>query len=171
MTQQVRTSIREPGQPTGLYEEGIASWRERREQTAKGAVVIRSRDAQWEDARQGRLRYLSHMRFWKDLAAPGWSVFEHDIRRHSGKHVHQGGLAIFVLEGRGYTVVDGVRYDWQAGDLILLPIKPGGCEHQHFNLAEGNPCRWVAFTFRPLKEIIANELIQRDVSPDWKPAD
>ena len=103
-------------------------------------------------------------------AAPGWSVFQHDIRRHSGKHVHQGGLVIFVLEGRGYSVVDGVRYDWKKGDLIVLPIKPGGCEHQHFNLKEGEPCHWMAFVFRPFEERLGNQFQQHEISSEWQPA-
>ena len=40
-------------------------------------------------------------------------------------HRHQGGLALFVLDGRGHTIVNGVTHDWEAGDLILLPVAPG----------------------------------------------
>jgi len=167
MSQRVETREREPEQPAGLYEESYAYHKLRDEQAAKGAVVVRNRDVEWETARQGRLRYFCHRRSWDRLAATGWHVFEQDIRRHSGKHVHQGGLVIFVLEGRGYSVVDGVRYDWKKGDLIVLPIMPGGCEHQHFNLQEGQPCRWMAFVYRPLKDALGQEFRQVETSPDW----
>ena len=132
-----------------------------------GAVVIRSSETEWESTRQGRLRYFSHFSFWGKLAASGWQIFEQDIRRHSGKHVHQGGLVIFCLEGQGYTVVEGERYDWKKGDLIVLPIKPGGCEHQHFNAVEGTACHWIAFVFRPLEERTGNEFRQVAVTTDW----
>ena len=168
MSQRVDTRMREPEQPVGVYEQSMATFVRMREQTATGAVVVRSKDLDWEQSRQGRLKFFSHVGVWERLAAPGWSVFEHDIRRHSGKHVHQGGLCIFVLEGRGYTVVDGVRYDWKKGDLIVLPIKQGGIEHQHFNAVEGQPCHWIAFVFRPLTDLLANQLVQREVSPEWK---
>ena len=46
-------------------------------------------------------------------------------RPRSGKHRHQGGLVIYVLEGKGYSIVDGERKDWEKGDLVLLPMKPG----------------------------------------------
>src|SRR5690242_9499378 len=82
---------------------------------------------------KGRLRFYIARSSDTGSALNQWLVFQHDIHTHSGKHRHQGGLAIFVLEGEGYTEVDGVRIDWEAGDLILLPIKPDGCEHQHFN--------------------------------------
>lgn len=51
----------------------------------------------------------------------------------SGKQKTSGGRLHFVLQGRGYTVVDGVKHEWEQGDLIMIPIKPQGAIHQHFN--------------------------------------
>ena len=31
----------------------------------------------------------------------------HEIHTHTGKHNHQGAMGLFVLEGEGYTIVDG----------------------------------------------------------------
>ena len=90
------------------------------------------------------------------------------IHHHSGKHRHQGGLAIFVLEGAGYTVVDGKRYDWKAGDLILLPIKPGGVSHQHFNADPKKPARWLALITNSYRPHLGYEIVQIEDSPDWK---
>lgn len=170
MRQRVQTQNREPDQPSGFYEELVQTYKREQEERSTGAVVIRAKELEWEVARQGKLRWFSHMRFWHKLAAPGWHIFEQDIIRHSGKHVHQGGLGIFVKEGKGYSVVDGVRYDWEGGDLIVLPIKPGGCEHQHFNLEEGESCKWIAFVYRPFSDCMGDSLNQREVSPDWKPS-
>ena len=58
-----------------------------------------------------------------------WNIFVQDIKVHSGKHRHQGGLVIYIIEGEGWSEVDGERHDWEAGDLLLLPLKPGGVEH------------------------------------------
>jgi osmotically-inducible protein OsmY len=52
----------------------------------------------------------------------------------SGRMKFQGNQVIYILEGRGYTLLDGVRHDWQAGDLINLPIKIAGIVVQHVNL-------------------------------------
>ena len=76
---------------------------------------------------------------FKDTPLQHWRVFIHDIKTRSGKHRHQGGLVIYVLEGKGYSVVDGERKDWEKGDLVLLPMKPEGVEHQHFNLDPAEP--------------------------------
>jgi gentisate 1,2-dioxygenase len=95
-------------------------------------------------------------------------VFSHDLKTQSGKHRHQGGLVIYVITGKGYSVVDGERVDWQAGDLLLLPIKPGGVEHQHFNLQPGADCRWIAFSYMPFFDHVASEFTQTENSPLFK---
>src|SRR3990172_7836311 len=48
---------------------------------------------------------------------------------NSAAHRHDDTL-LHLLTGRGYSVIDGVRYDWEPGDSIH--IKPGAW-HQHWN--------------------------------------
>lgn len=139
------------------------------EQQMTGKVVIREKDREWEASRQGRLLHYLQPETYPDHALRDWQVFKHDIRKHSGSHKHQGGLVIFCLEGKGYSVVDGVRYDWEAGDLLLLPCKPGGVEHQHFNLEPGKPCKWIAFLYFPYWNSLASEITQTALSPDYNP--
>jgi gentisate 1,2-dioxygenase len=52
----------------------------------------------------------------------------------SGKQKCQGSLLFYVQEGRGYTILDGARHPWEAGDLINLPIREEGVVYQHFNV-------------------------------------
>jgi len=92
----------------------------------------------------------------------------HDIKTRSGKHRHQGGLVIYVLEGKGYSVVDGERWDCEQGDLVLLPMKPEGVEHQHFNLDPQKPAIWCAFINITIQEYLASDLQQTENSPDFK---
>lgn len=138
------------------------------EQQMKGKVVIRSTDREWEMTRQGKLKYYLQPHQFDDHALRDWMTFVQDIRKHSGSHRHQGGLVIFVLEGKGYTVVDNKRYDWEAGDLLLLPPKPDGVEHQHFNAEEGSGCKWVAFIYMPIWDAVSGEMTQGQLSPDYK---
>ena len=95
-------------------------------------------------------------------------MFENHVRTHSGKHRHQGGLVIYVIDGEGYSIVDGERFDWKSGDLLLLPIRPGGVEHQHYNLKADRPCRWIAFCHMPTMDNLAMEMTQIEVSPDFR---
>jgi gentisate 1,2-dioxygenase len=72
------------------------------------------------------------------------------------------------IEGDGYSVVDVERVDWKAGDLLLLPIRRGGVEHQHFNKVAGTPCRWIAFCHMPQMDRLAMEMTQIETSPDFR---
>ena len=35
------------------------------------------------------------------------------------KHGHVNEAAFYILDGKGYEIHDGVRYDWQAGDVAM----------------------------------------------------
>ncbi|MBI4286995.1 MAG: cupin domain-containing protein [Chloroflexi bacterium] len=166
MERQLET--RRESEPRELVQESNWAYQDRRRrQMMEGEVVVRGKDMPWEQNRQGYIKYLCHTRNWDTLGVPLWSVFVHRIKNHSGKHTHQGGLGLFVLEGRGYTVVDGVRYDWEKNDLILLPVKPGGCEHQHFNMDADRPAEWLAFIFTVFRDATGNLRNQQEMSPDW----
>lgn len=134
----------------------------------KGKLLIKSTDREWEISTQGRSRWYLYPNIFTDTALQEWMVFMQDIRTHSGKHRHQGGLAIFILEGRGYSVLDGKRVDWKKGDLILLPPKPNGIEHQHFNAEPGTGCRWMAFIFIPMYDQVASYTQQIEFTPLYK---
>jgi len=49
---------------------------------------------------------------------------------------------LYILEGKGYTLLDGKRYDWQAEDLVNIPIRAQGVVVQHVN---ADPRRRVRF--------------------------
>ena len=165
-----RTRTREREAPTqNNYEIAMQSQRERAERNATGRVVCKLDDCPQMLTRQGRLRYyLGHT--IKDTPLQDWIVFTHEIRTVSGKHRHQGGLIIYVIEGKGYSVVDGERCDWEKGDLVLLPMRPPGVEHQHFNSNPGKPALWMAFIHSPTRDYVASEMTQTEVSPEYKRA-
>jgi gentisate 1,2-dioxygenase len=77
-------------------------------------------------------------------------------------------LIIYVIDGEGYSVVDGERIDWSKGDLVLLPLREKGVEHQHFNTNPEKPALWMAFIHLPLKEYVASEMTQSEISPEYK---
>jgi gentisate 1,2-dioxygenase len=43
---------------------------------------------------------------------------------------------VLVIQGRGYDVHDGSRWDWETGDLVSIPAM---AEHQHFNVDVDHP--------------------------------
>ncbi len=168
MTAFERTRVRErdPSEAT-TYDRSMRFQMALRERSLTAKVVIKASERPLEESRQGYLKFYNSRESVTDTALKDWSVFIHDIRRHSGKHKHQGGLAIFVVEGEGYTVVNGERIDWEAGDLILLPIMPEGCEHQHFNRYADKPCKWMAFIYKPMHDEVASYIEQKESLPGF----
>ena len=161
-----RTRTRERERPTqNPYELALQADRAFAELQMTGKIVVKLEDCKQELSRQGRLRFYLDPYIEDRTPLKGWTVFTHEIRTMSGKHRHQGGLIIYVIDGKGYSVVDGERIDWEEGDLLLLPIKPNGVEHQHFNSDPGKPCHWVAFLHVPIMDYLATEMAQVENSP------
>ena len=166
-----RTRVRERDAPSlSNYEIALRLARENAERNRTGRIVCRLDECQQELTRQGRLRtYLGHT--VKDTPLQDWIVFTHEVRGASGKHRHQGGLVIYVIDGAGYSIVDGERVDWEKGDLVLLPMREGGVEHQHFNENPDKPAVWIAFIRRAIQEYVASELTQTEASAEFKAAE
>ncbi|MBI4330790.1 MAG: cupin domain-containing protein [Chloroflexi bacterium] len=105
-----------------------------RERMKKSWKVVKGEALPAETNRMGIYRWYLHpamqtcatrtMLFWSQEIPPG---------SHSGKQKHQGGRVHYIWEGRGYTIVDGVKHEWEEGDLVMLPLKPDGVVFQHFN--------------------------------------
>ena len=62
-------------------------------------------------------------------------------------HGHQNPALLYILEGQGYDVHDGERYEWSAGDILI--VTPG-CVHQHFNATADRPARALIVKGKPL---------------------
>ncbi|HZU17328.1 MAG TPA: cupin domain-containing protein [Candidatus Dormibacteraeota bacterium] len=54
----------------------------------------------------------------------------------NGGHGHQNEAAFYILQGQGYEIHDDRRYDWSAGDLVVVH---NDCRHQHFNASPTEP--------------------------------
>src|SRR5574341_111963 len=89
------------------YEKLIEAMQEWRRRAETGLVLIRGKETPWWQNSQGRVRYFLLPPYKADTALQTMAVFERVIYRHSGMHRHQGGLAIYVLDGEGYSTLDG----------------------------------------------------------------
>ncbi len=47
---------------------------------------------------------------------------------HTAAHRHTTSVVYHVAEGSGYSVLNGIQFDWQKGDTFALPI---WCWHEH----------------------------------------
>lgn len=59
------------------------------------------------------------------------SFFEDFSPNSAGlNHGHMNEAVLYILKGRGYEVHDGEKFEWEAGDLVIVP---NGCVHCHLN--------------------------------------
>jgi quercetin dioxygenase-like cupin family protein len=61
------------------------------------------------------------------------NIFEEVAGTSSHKHQHTEAM-LYVLEGTGYSEIDGKRYDWVQGDAVHVP--PRMTVHEHFNASD-----------------------------------
>ena len=87
---------------------------------------------------------------------------------HTETHKH-GWATVYVLSGHGYSIVDGARYDWQAGDMINVPA---GAWHQHFNTDPEAVSQHLVIGPGPLRQRIHLSLgsVEERVDPEPPPA-
>lgn len=166
MVQKESVREKEAEPRVSYYENSIKYYEDKREQSLKGARLLKGKDIAWQTEKQGVLRFY-HTETHTGHALDTMNVFVHEIRTHSGRHVHQGGFHLFVIRGKGYSVVDGKRFDWAEGDLILLPFKKGGVEHQHFNLGD-SPSRWLALWSIAMGGMVGMWIKQKELYEGYK---
>jgi len=53
-----------------------------------------------------------------------------EVGQSTRNHRHSYETIIYVTKGKGHSVVEGQRVDWEAGDAVLVPR---WAWHQHFN--------------------------------------
>jgi len=116
-----------------------------REQRKNGLQVIEEDELPLENNRQGLIRWYMHPSI-TDTVLTTLFFFHQEIPpgSRSGRLKFQGGQVMLIIEGKGYTMVDGVKYIWEAGDVLNLPIRNDGIIVQHFNTDPQNPAKFVA---------------------------
>ena len=102
-------------------------------------------------ARKWRGNAGAHFDF-KDMAVLNAHITELPAGQNSQKHRHSNEAVIFILAGKGYSIVqkEGAleeRIDWSESDIMAIPAL---FWHQHFNTDPDNPVRYLAVKNIPL---------------------
>jgi quercetin dioxygenase-like cupin family protein len=158
---------------TNYYDELLALRDSQRERIRNGIQVIKEADLPQETNRQGLMRWYLHPAI-KDTALATLMFFQQDIPpgSRSGRVKFQGGQIIMILEGRGYTLVDGVKHEWEEGDVLNLPLRAKGIVVQHFNTDPDKPARFVATEPNWLESTFVDRgsgFEQLEDAPEYKP--
>ena len=100
---------------------------------------VRNDDFIADDATVGHSGDSEHSRTWWRVG-PGDEPFltqnlqVHFVEIPPGKsnhgHGHQNEAVFYILQGKGYEVHDDERYNWEAGDLVVVHVDS---VHRHFN--------------------------------------
>lgn len=127
---------------------------ETRKKTQSGPVVVHTKNIEWEQGPGGHRRraFLSEPDILGSMVQTmACFISEIPTGGRSGKHRHFNEAMIFILEGKGHSIIgDGPtekRYEWGEGDLVSVPIWEW---HQHFNDSTTEPITYLGITNLPL---------------------
>jgi len=77
----------------------------------------------------------------------------------SNRHRHTYETIMYVLEGKGYSIIEGARVEWKAGDAIYIPV---WAWHHHVNLDEDKPARYLACENAPMLQNMGQLAIREE---------
>jgi mannose-6-phosphate isomerase-like protein (cupin superfamily) len=155
-----------------LWEEILTLRDQQRKEQEKAVWLIKGKDLPWENNKQGIMRWYMHP-LLKSICINTMKIFVQEIPPggRSGRIHHPGNQVIFILEGQGYTVLDGQKHHWSKNDVVQLPLRTKGVTVQHFNSDPDKPARFVACepnSFLSAGVDRGSGFEQIEVSPDFQ---
>lgn len=123
-----------------FYDEWLATGDRIQGELRRSVAVARDREIPWERTRQDakvKLMISNELGF----TTMGSNVLKGEIPVgwHTGKHAH-GEESMHILQGQGFSIIDGQRFDWHRHSTIQIPYR---AEHQHFNTGD-EPVQYIA---------------------------
>jgi hypothetical protein len=157
------------------YWDELLALRDRQRERRKTAVqVVRLSELPLENNQHGLMRWYLHPAI-TDTILSTLAIYRQEIPpgSRSGRLKFQGGQIMFIVEGRGHTMLDGVKHAWEAGDVLNLPTRRDGIMVQHFNDDPGKLAAFLAvepnlFAATSVDRGCGFELME--LSPDYKRA-
>jgi quercetin dioxygenase-like cupin family protein len=155
------------GKKDRIFVRGIAGQYSLKDELKRLRDMPRVRKAKDIKFRDGPQTYSRHYVEPKDGITQTFHLHleEYSPGGKSQKHGHVNEAAFYILDGEGYEVHDGVRYDWKAGDVAIVH---NNCVHQHFNASPTKPARALVIKTKPMY-MFMNMLFQKQVEP--RPSD
>ena len=89
--------------------------------------VVKEKDLPLETNQMGQMKWYLHPNL-KDVVVNPMLVYQQEIppNSRSGRIKFQGGQVLMILDGEGYTSIDGVKHSWKKGDVLNLPLRDDG---------------------------------------------
>ena len=70
---------------------------------------------------------------------------------HTKAHHHASSSVYLVINGNGFSVIDGQRFDWEQGDVFAIP---SWICHEHANVSQTETAALFAFTDTPIMQAL-----------------
>lgn len=130
---------------TNYWNELLAMRDQQRKERKSAVTLVKEQELPLETNSQGLMRWYMHPSI-SDTVISTYCFFHQEIPpgSRSGKLKFQGGQIMLIIEGKGYTMLDGVKYPWETGDVVNLPLRNNGIVVQHFNSDREKPAKFVA---------------------------
>ncbi|GAC1317648.1 MAG: hypothetical protein NVSMB2_11620 [Chloroflexota bacterium] len=116
-----------------FYDDWLGMWDRAAQEKKQARKVTHEEDIEWVETAQD---YKVGLLIAPELGFRTWGteslLAEIPAGCHTGRHKH-GEESIHIVSGSGFSVINGVRYEWQKGSTLQIPF---GAEHQHFNMGE-----------------------------------
>jgi gentisate 1,2-dioxygenase len=107
------------------------------------------------------LRYINPLTGGDVMQTMGAAMQMLRPAEHTKAHRHTGSIMYQVAKGKGYSVINGKRYDWQEKDIFCVP---SWAVHEHINLDEKEDA--CLFQFNDLPVINATGLYREQAWAD-----
>ena len=115
---------------SSTYPELLELFQKQLDAKKESRIVIKSEDIKWNDAHpQSRSATLVESRNGFATTFVNVGISEIGPNTHTGKHKHSEAV-VYILSGRGYSIIAGKKYHWKKGDTIYIPPDTF---HQHYN--------------------------------------
>ena len=77
----------------------------------------------------------------------------------SNRHRHTYETILYVLEGRGYSVIEDQKIEWEPGDALYIPV---WAWHHHVNADTQKPARYLACENAPMLQNLGQLAIREE---------
>ncbi|SFJ99230.1 cupin domain-containing protein [Methylocapsa palsarum] len=77
----------------------------------------------------------------------------------SNRHRHTYETILYVLEGRGYSMIEDRKIEWEPGDALYIPV---WAWHHHVNADAEKPARYLACENAPMLQNLGRLAIREE---------
>ena len=136
------------------YKRDLAFAAQADERRRRSKLIARSEDLVWSDSARhsGKSVSLVHPEKEFDVNTMMSFITEIPPGAETADHRHYTEAIIYILSGKGYSIIEGNKYEWKEGDIIAVPTFVW---HKHANTDPDRPARFLAVSNNPLMKSLA----------------